>query len=151
MKRFLMTFAAALAVTFSVAPSFAAEHKVLMLNYGTDGSMVFEPSYVKAEPGDTITFVPQNSSHYVQSYAVPEGVTPWKGKLDEAFTVTVEKEGVYLYYCPPHLMMTMIGVIQVGKPVNLEAVRQKAEKLRPKLVMKGERLDAALAQVTPAQ
>lgn len=151
MKRFLMTFAAALAVTFSVAPSFAAEHKVLMLNYGTDGGMVFEPSYVKAEPGDTITFVPQNSSHYVQSYAVPEGVTPWKGKLDEAFTVTVEKEGVYLYYCPPHLMMAMIGVIQVGKPVNLEAVRQKAEKLRPKLVMKGERLDAALAQVTPAQ
>ncbi len=151
MKRFLMTFAAALAVTFSVAPSFAAEHKVLMLNYGTDGSMVFEPSYVKAEPGDTITFVPQNSSHYVQSYAVPEGVTPWKGKLDEAFTVTVEKEGVYLYYCPPHLMMAMIGVIQVGEPVNLESVRQKAEKLRPKLVMKGERLDAALAQVTPAQ
>lgn len=151
MKRFLMTFAAALAVTFSVAPSFAAEHKVLMLNYGTDGSMVFEPSYVKAEPGDTITFVPQNSSHYVQSYAVPEGVTPWKGKLDEAFTVTVEKEGVYLYYCPPYLMMAMIGVIQVGKPVNLESVRQKAEKLRPKLVMKGERLDAALAQLTPTQ
>ena len=48
-------------------------------------------------------------------------------------------------------MMAMIGVIQVGKPVNLEAVRQKAEKLRPKLVMKGERLDAALAQLTPAQ
>lgn len=111
-----MTFAAALAVTFSVAPSFAAEHKVLMLNYGTDGSMVFEPSYVKAEPGDTITFVPQNSSHYVQSYAVPEGVTPRKGKLDEAFTVTVEKEGVYLYYCPPHLMMAMIGVIQSASP-----------------------------------
>ncbi|MGV1985161.1 pseudoazurin [Agrobacterium sp. 22-221-1] len=151
MKRFLMTLATALAVILPVTPSLSAEHKILMLNYGRDGGMVFEPAYVKAEPGDTITFVPQNSSHYVQSYAVPDGVSPWKSKLDEAFTVTVEKEGVYLYYCPPHLMMAMIGVIQVGKPVNLEAVRQKAEKLRPKLVMKGERLEAALGQVTPAQ
>ncbi|MFK3778482.1 pseudoazurin [Agrobacterium sp. NPDC089420] len=150
MKRPLMTLAAAIAVMLSVTPSVAAEHKVLMLNYGKDGGMVFEPSYVKAEPGDTITFVPENSSHYVQSYVVPEGVTPWKSKLDEAYSVTVDKEGVYLYYCPPHLMMAMIGVIQVGAPVNLETVRQKAEKLRPKLVMKGERLEAALAQVTPA-
>ncbi|WP_454685868.1 pseudoazurin [Agrobacterium leguminum] len=151
MKRFLMTFATALAVILPVTPSLSAEHKILMLNYGRDGGMVFEPAYVKAEPGDTITFVPQNSSHYVQSYAVPDGVSPWKSKLDEAFTVTVDKEGVYLYYCPPHLMMAMIGIIQVGKPVNLEAVRQKAEKLRPKLVMKSERLEAALGQVTPAQ
>lgn len=151
MKRFLMTLATALAVTLPVTPSVSAEHKILMLNYGKDGGMVFEPAYVKAEPGDTITFVPQNSSHYVQSYAVPEGVSPWKSKLDEAFTVTVDKEGVYLYYCPPHLMMAMIGIIQVGKPVNLETVRQKAEKLRPKLVMKSERLEAALGQVTSAQ
>lgn len=151
MKRFLMTLATALAVILPVTPSLSADHKILMLNYGKDGSMVFEPSYVNVEPGDTITFVPQNSSHYVQSYAVPEGVSPWKSKLDEAFTVTVEREGVYLYYCPPHLMMAMIGIIQVGKPVNLEAVRQKAEKLRPKLVMKSERLEAALGQVTPAQ
>ncbi len=148
MKKLFM--ALALAVV-TVTPSLAAEHKVLMLNYGKDGGMVFEPSYVKAEPGDTVTFVPQNSSHYVQSYVVPEGVSPWKSKLDEPYTVTVDKEGVYLYYCPPHLMMAMIGVIQVGKPVNLDAVRQKAEKLRPKLVMKSERLDAVLSQVAPAQ
>lgn len=148
MKKLFM--ALALAVV-TVTPSLAAEHKVLMLNYGKDGGMVFEPSYVKAEPGDTVTFVPQNSSHYVQSYVVPEEVSPWKSKLDEPYTVTVDKEGVYLYYCPPHLMMAMIGVIQVGKPVNLDAVRQKAEKLRPKLVMKSERLDAVLSQVAPAQ
>jgi len=151
MSRFLLTLATILAVTLPVATAVAAEHRVLMLNYGKEGGMVFEPSYLKAEPGDTITFVPENSSHYVQSYAVPEGVTPWKSKLDEAFSVTVDQEGVYLYYCPPHLMMAMIGVIQVGKPANLETVKQKAEKLRPKLVMKVERLDAALSQVTPAQ
>lgn len=50
----------------------AADHTVKMLNFGKDGSMVFEPTYVKAEIGDTITFVPQNSSHNVQSFAIPE-------------------------------------------------------------------------------
>ncbi|TCP88264.1 pseudoazurin [Rhizobium sp. PP-CC-2G-626] len=143
MKALLLMLAASL----FAAPALAAEHKVLMLNYGKDGGMVFEPGFVKAEPGDTITFVPENSSHSVQSYAVPEGAAPWKSKLDQPYTVTVDKEGVFLYYCPPHLMMSMIGVVQVGKPVNLDAVKQKAVKLRSKLVMKGERLDAYIGQV----
>ncbi len=137
----------ALTATLTASPLLAADHTVKMLNFGKDGGMVFEPAYVKAEIGDTITFVPQNSSHYVQTYVMPEGATPWKSKLDEEFKVTLEKEGVYLYYCPPHLMMAMIGVVQVGKPSNLDAVKQKAEKLRPKLVMKKERLDAYLGQV----
>lgn len=137
----------ALAGTLTASPLLAADHTVKMLNFGTDGGMVFEPAYVKAEIGDTITFVPQNSSHYVQTYVTPEGATAWKSKLDQEFKVTLENEGVYLYYCPPHLMMAMIGVIQVGKPTNLDAVKQKAEKLRPKLVMKKERLDTYLNQV----
>ncbi len=44
-------------------------------------------------------------------------------------------------------MMAMIGVVQVGKPENLEAVKEKATKLRSKLVMKKERFDAYLGQV----
>lgn len=139
---------AAFALSLIASTSMAAEHKIKMLNYGQEGGMVFEPGYVKAEVGDTITFIPENSSHYVQSFAVPEGVKAWKSKLDEEFTVTVDQEGVYLYYCPPHLMMAMIGVIQVGKPVNLEAVKEKSTKLRSKLVMKGERLDNYLGQVS---
>lgn len=139
---------AAIALSLISTATMAADHKVKMLNYGQDGGMVFEPGYVKAEPGDTITFVPENSSHYVQSFAVPDGVKSWKSKLDEEFTVNVDQEGVYLYYCPPHLMMSMIGVIQVGKPVNLDAVKEKSAKLRSKLVMKGERLDNYLNQIS---
>lgn len=144
----MKSVALALVAALVSSPLMAADHTVKMLNFGKDGSMVFEPAYVKAEIGDTITFVPQNSSHNVQSFAIPEGAAPWKSKLDEEYKVTVDKEGVYLYYCPPHLMMAMIGVVQVGKPENLEAVKEKAAKLRSKLVMKKERLDAYLGQVT---
>lgn len=43
--------------------------------------------------------------------------------------------------------MSIVGTIQAGEPVNLDAVRQKAGMLRIKLVMKGERLDEYLGQV----
>lgn len=130
-----------------VGPALSAEHRILMLNYGKDGSMVFEPGFLKAELGDTITFVPENSSHYVQSYAVPDGAAPWRSELDKPFTVTVDREGVFLYYCPPHLMISMIGVVQVGTAINLEAVTEKSAKLRSWLAMKNERLDNYLSRI----
>ena len=125
----------------------ATEHQVKMLNYGKEGSMVFEPAVVHAEVGDTVTFLPENSSHYVQTYVVPEGAKAWKSELDKPFSVKLENEGVFLYYCPPHLMMSMIGLVQVGRPLNEEVLLEKAKKIKPKLVMKSERLDDYLAQI----
>lgn len=125
----------------------AAEHQVKMLNYGKEGGMVFEPAVVQAEVGDTVTFLPENSSHSVQSYVVPEGAKPWKSQLDQPVSIKLENEGVYLYYCPPHLMMSMIGLVQVGKPLNEAVVLEKSKKLKPKLVMKSDRLDNYLSQI----
>ncbi|ALN75407.1 hypothetical protein [Aureimonas sp. AU20] len=82
--------AAAIAVLLLAAPGQAAEHEVRMLNYGKDGGMVFEPAFLQAEPGDTVTFVPGNSGHFVQSYAVPDGAKAWKSTVDERFSVLLE-------------------------------------------------------------
>ena len=35
--------------------AYAANHEVKMLDNGKDGSMVFEPGYVNAKVGDTVT------------------------------------------------------------------------------------------------
>lgn len=96
----------------------------------------------------SMLFVPESSGHYVQSYVVRDGAGAWKSKADETYTVKLDAEGIYLYVCPPHLMMSMIGVVQVGRAGNIEAVREKAAKLPPKRVMKGERLDAYLGLVS---
>ena len=37
--------------------------EVTMLNQGTDGVMVFEPSVLKISVGDTVTFKPTNPGH----------------------------------------------------------------------------------------
>jgi plastocyanin len=58
-------FASLLATTAIILapPLMAADHQVQMLNKGADGVMVFEPSFTKVAPGDTITFIPTDKSH----------------------------------------------------------------------------------------
>lgn len=125
----------------------AAEHQVLMLNQGKDGTMVFEPGYLKVAVGDTVKFIAKDKTHNAESVAVPVGATPFKGRIDEEIVVKIEKEGVYLYQCAPHVVMAMFGVIQAGKPANLQEVRRTAEDLKKKIVLNKDRLDRLLAQV----
>ncbi|MFA9489284.1 MULTISPECIES: pseudoazurin [unclassified Mannheimia] len=113
---------------FSVS-TFAAHHEIKMLDNNAEGGMVFEPGYLKAEVGDTITFIPTDKGHWVESRAIPEGAEKFLSKEDEKFTLTLTHEGVYVYYCPPHRTMNMSGIIQVGKPVNREAAQKEVEKI----------------------
>lgn len=98
--------------------------------------MVFQPDFIVAAPGDTITFVPTDKSHDAESIKgmFPDGAEPFKGKMNEQITVTFDKEGVYGVKCTPHYGMGMVALVVVGKPVNLDqakAVKQtgKAKKV----------------------
>ncbi|OQM75306.1 pseudoazurin [Manganibacter manganicus] len=114
----------------------AADHQIQMLNKGEKGNMVFQPDFVQAAPGDTITFVPTDKGHDAESIKgmIPDGAQPFKGKMSQRITVTLDKEGVYGVKCTPHYGMGMVALIVVGKPVNLhqaKAVKQtgKAKKV----------------------
>ncbi|QFY62753.1 pseudoazurin (plasmid) [Rhizobium grahamii] len=130
----------------SAAPLMAADHEVHMLNKGADGVMVFEPGFVKVAPGDTVTFIPTDKSHNVETYKglIPEGATDFKSKPSEQYQAKFDVPGAYVVKCTPHAGMGMVALIQVGDaPANLEAI--KTAKV-PNPVRK--RLDADLAQVT---
>ncbi|WP_283177102.1 pseudoazurin [Gemmobacter sp. 24YEA27] len=140
---------AALIACGLAGPGFAAEIEVHMLNKGAAGTMVFEPDYVRAEPGDVIRFIPTDKSHNVEAIKdmLPPGAAVFKGKINEALDVTVTEPGVYGVKCTPHLAMGMVMVIQVGAaPEDLadEIEKLKAVKLPKKA---RERMDLALAQV----
>lgn len=132
--------------TFS-ASTFATNYEVKMLDNGKDGGMVFEPGFLKAEVGDTVTFKPTNKGHWVQSRAVPEGVDKFLSKEDEEFTLTLNKEGVYVYVCPPHRMMNMSGIIQVGNAANKEAAQTEVEKIEKRTTENKGRLFEYMEQV----
>ena len=125
----------------------AKDWQIQMLNYGDAGSMVFEPSYVYAQVGDTVTFVPTQSGHNAKSYVVPEQVKQWTSPLNETYKLTLSQEGIHLYYCPPHLRMGMIGVRQVGNASNIDVIEQKYPRLRSKIALSPERADAIVAQI----
>lgn len=117
--------ATALAACLFAIPAFAEDFKVEMLNKGEEGVMVFVPNFVEASVGDTITFVSVDKGHNAQTIKGmwPEGAEPIKSKMSKDFTMTVEVDGLYGVKCTPHFGMGMVMLIQVGEPVNLEAVQ----------------------------
>ena len=126
-----------------------SEHVVKMLNSGAGGTMIFEPAVIKVSKGDTIHFKAVDMSHNSVSMEgmIPDGANNWLGQLSQDISVTLDTEGVYVYQCDPHLMMAMIGVIQVGKAVNLDSVRKAAENQKSKFIMNSDRLDNYLSQL----
>lgn len=134
--------AAAILAAFTVS-AFAADFEVKMLNKGADGAMVFEPAFVKVNPGDTVTFVPTDKGHNVETIKdmIPDGATPFKSKMNEEFKVTFDVPGVYAVKCAPHVGMGMVGAVVVGDPsANIDKVKEVKLPKKAK-----ERLDAALA------
>ena len=132
-----------------IALSEGPVHEVKMLNSGADGIMVFEPAVIKISKGDTVNFVATDMSHNSASLdgMIPAGANSWNGALSQDISITFTEEGVYVYQCTPHAMMAMVGVIQVGEAVNLDAVKAEASQKKSIFVSNTDRLDEYLSQL----
>ncbi|CCB64684.1 MULTISPECIES: pseudoazurin [unclassified Hyphomicrobium] len=125
----------------------ATEHIIEMRNKDDAGNlMVFVPGFVKAEVGDTIKFVPTDKGHNAQSVPNiwPADVPEVKGPFSKEVVFKAEKDGLYVFKCLPHYGMGMVALVQIGKPVNLDAVKSFVATGKAK-----QRLDAEVAKVTP--
>jgi len=137
-----------LLATISAAAA-AKDVQVKMLTNGPNGQMlVFDPDFIKANVGDTVTFLPlQKAGHTSISLLVPEGAKTWKANPDTQITVKIEKPGVYLVQCDVHKTLGMVAVIQAGKPVNLAEAKKAAADFSAKMLQNKDRFDKLLAQV----
>ena len=144
-----MTGAAVEVSSNKIALSEGPVHEVKMLNSGADGIMVFEPAVIKISKGDTVNFVATDMSHNSASLdgMIPAGADSWNGALSQDISITFTEEGVYVYQCTPHAMMAMVGVIQVGEAVNLDAVKAEASQKKSIFVSNTDRLDEYLSQL----
>tara|TARA_B100000524_G_C23604565_1_gene353832 strand:- start:569 stop:961 length:393 start_codon:yes stop_codon:yes gene_type:complete len=128
---------------------YGANFEVKMLNQGQDGVMVFEPSLLKINVGDTVTFKATDAAHNSASIPgmIPNGASSWNGDLSRDISVTFDVPGVYGYQCTPHAMMAMVGVIQVDNNIeNLDAVKIAASSFKTTFVMNQSRLDDLLSE-----
>lgn len=143
-KKMVMNLVAASCV-LGVQLATAADHVIEMLDQADGETMVFKPTYLTVAPGDTVTFRPTHKTHYVKAMTAPAGVTKFSSKEDEEFTVTLDQPGMYFYVCPPHLMMGMVGAIQVGEGPAVQDQIPNAVKtvknLRGRMMSNGDRAD----------
>jgi halocyanin-like protein len=84
---------------------------------GNGGTFAFDPPAVAVSPGTTVTFEWASNNHNVLVESQPDGAN-WQGHEgleNEDFSVsdTFDTEGVYTYYCQPHLSVGMKGVVEV--------------------------------------
>ena len=70
-----------------------------------------------------------------------------QSQMNMDISVTLDTEGVYVYQCDPHVMMAMIGVIQVGEATNINDIKAATNTLKSSFVMNAERIDTYLNQL----
>jgi len=139
-------FLLALLTSFVAAENF----DVKMVNADASGQvMVFDPPFIKANVGDTVTFLPTDMLHNSQSVPgmIPSSASSWNGAMNEKITIELNTEGVYVYQCTPHIALGMIGVIQVGEASNIDDIKNSASSLESMIVMNKERVQQYLSQV----
>lgn len=138
--------AASLAALLLAPAAFAENFDVKMLNKGAEGAMVFEPAFVKAAVGDTITFISTDKGHNAEGIKgmLPEGVEDFKSDMGKDYVLTLTAEGLYGVKCTPHYAMGMVALIQAGAPINKDAVIAVELKGKAKT-----RFEPLVAQIAP--
>ena len=84
---------------------------------GNGGPYAFGPAAVRVDPGTTITFEWVSDTHNILIEEQPSSAG-WSGVQNienSGFSHehTFETEGIYKYYCQPHLALGMKGVVEV--------------------------------------
>ena len=113
-------------IIFFTSPILANTFSIDMLNVRSDGqSMVYSEDVLKVEVGDTVVWKPKDKGHNVEFIIGPDAIElPKKSRINQEFTYTFEKSGVYFYQCTPHKSMGMIAVIIVGEDLtNIDQVK----------------------------
>lgn len=113
--------AACLAALLTALAVEAAHHEVAMLNIGAGGAKVFEPAFLSAEVGDTVTFLPVDRGFNAEIVPgmLPLGARGFRGEMNRPVTITLTQEGLWGIKSMPYYGLGMVALIQVGKPVNL--------------------------------
>ena len=78
---------------------------------------------------------------------MPDGAKAFITPFGKSTKVTFNTEGVYLYKCLPHTVMGMVGLVQVGSAINLEAAKKDWQTVKPTVALNKERMDNYLKKV----
>lgn len=144
---------ATMGLMLSAAPAFAETIEVQMVNQDpeTGDRFVYEPAFIRAQPGDTIRFVSVDRGHNAASIngGLPEGVETFRSTFSQDFELEVTEDGTYLIQCTPHYALGMVAMVLVGDySVNFEEAKEVRH--RGQAAARFEALFEAAEMVDPA-
>lgn len=127
---------------FLAAPVLAEVHEVEMFNRNETGPMIYAPQFLRIAPGDSVRFIPTQSSHNAATIEgmIPAGAEPFRSAINEDFTVTFTEPGSYGIKCSPHFDMGMVMLIHVGDGIETTLPADLPPRAR-------ERFEAILATI----
>ena len=135
MSKFTKFLGLVIAIMLSGIAHASENHVVKMLNNGAEGSMVFEPAFIKINTGDSITFEMTDAGHNAVTVAGPDGSVAFDTKYKPSTVIKFDVNGIYLYKCAPHAMMAMAGLIQVSDANNRDEMAKAVEKFEATVMM----------------
>ena len=133
--RLLLAAVISLAVLVPAASANAASQAVSM------NDNVFSPANVLVDPGDTVTWTNRGVAEHTATSrsgapaAFDSGLKP----PGQSYSFTFQAPGRYAYYCQPHEILGMQGVVQVGPdntPPKVTGVKVKRGKKSVKVTFK---------------
>ena len=87
----------------------AENYEVKMVNADASGQvMIFDPPFLKANVGDTVTFLPTDMLHNSQSVPglVPSSANAWNGAMNEKITIKlnghISNRLIFVYFQRPN-------------------------------------------------
>ena len=106
--------------------------QVEMLNKLEKEKMIFNPTIIEVEVGDTVEWIAKSKGHNVQFVVAPQDIK-FKSKVSRDTEYNFTESGIYLYVCTPHKGMGMYGVVMVKRDglydlTNLEEVEKSFKK-----------------------
>ncbi|MGP3695896.1 pseudoazurin [Rhodobacter sp. NSM] len=140
----MIGLAAGFAAALAAPAALAAHYEIAMVNIGSTGAKAFEPAFIQASVGDTVTFVPVDKGFNAEVIPgmLPLGARGFRGEMNQPVTITLTQEGVWGVKSMPYYGMGMVALIQVGSPINLEDALTVPHPARAQA-----RLDPIMAQV----
>lgn len=129
-----IVFGCLLVLSLTVPAAWAETHTI------TARSTSYDPMVLKIAPGDQVNWV-NMSGHFNQfeEHLIPDGAETWTTQMGQDVSRTFDVEGVYIYKCPPHFAMGMVGAIIVGEPVNMAKVEENAKGMYKRAVMEAKK------------
>ena len=107
-----------MAILFISTSASAADMTIEMLNKDADGNkMVFSEEIARVDIGDIITWIPTTKGHNVEMISSPNDMK-LKSKNGKEVKISLDKAGIYYYWCTPHKGMGMIGLVVVGNDTS---------------------------------